>query len=101
MLKIGLFSEDRALQPLLSSALGKGFQVTHAPDESTVDRLVEAGSIDVLLIDLDESHKSAASKVQRCTQMLASRGSLLIVIMADDSLRSTAAELVRQGAFGY
>src|SRR6476469_7512338 len=101
MLRIGLFSEDRALQPLLSSALGKEYQVVLALDEAAVDRLVETSSIDILLLDLDQSHKSATHKIERCTQMLAASNPPLMVIMAEDSLRSTAADLVRAGAFGY
>jgi len=101
MLKIGLFSEDRALQPLLSSALGRNFQVVLASDEPAADRLVQAGSIDVLLVDLDESHRLATQTIEYCTNLLAARGSLLMVVMANDSLRSAAAELVRLGAFGY
>ena len=100
MLRIGLFSEDRALQPLLSSALGKEYQVVLALDEAAVDRLVETSSIDILLLDLDQSHKSATHKIERCTQMLAASNPPLMVIMAEDSLRSTAADLVRAGAFG-
>jgi DNA-binding NtrC family response regulator len=101
MLKIGLFSEDRTLQPLLSSALGKSFQVTLAPDEIAVQGMIEAGAADVILVDLDDNHKPSTKKIQCCTTMLANRDSLVMVIMADDSLRSTAAELVRLGAFGY
>jgi DNA-binding NtrC family response regulator len=101
MLRIGLFSEDRALQPLLSSALGKSFQLTLAADEAAFERSVESGLADVLLVDLNEGHRSAAMKASCCTRLLAADPSVLMVIMADDSLRSTAAELVRLGAFGY
>jgi DNA-binding NtrC family response regulator len=101
MLRIGLYSEDGALQPLLSSALGREYRVIGAPDEAAIDRLVESSSLDVVLLDLDESHTSATQRIQRCSQMLAGSNAPLMVIMADDSMRSTAAELVRAGAFGY
>ena len=101
MLRIGLFSEDRALQPLLSSALGKGFQVTLSSDETALQRSVQSGDADVILVDLQDCQASAAVKVQCCTRLLAGKTPALMVIMADDALRSTAAELVRLGAFGY
>lgn len=101
MLRIGLFSEDHALQPLLSSALGKGFQVSLATDEFALERAVEAGTSEVVLVDLEGSQKSAASRIKYCTRMLVGRAPVVMVIMADDALRSTAAELVRLGAFGY
>ena len=101
MLRIGLFSEDPALQPLLSSALGKGFQVTLSSDEATLQRSIQAGNAEVILVDLDDTQNSVAVKVQCCTRLLAGKAPALMVIMADDALRSTAAELVRLGAFGY
>ncbi|HKO20612.1 MAG TPA: sigma-54 dependent transcriptional regulator, partial [Acidobacteriaceae bacterium] len=101
MLRIGLFSEDRALQPLLSSALGKGFQVTLSSDEATLRRSLQSGDAEVILVDLQDCQSSAAIKVQCCTRLLEGKAPALMVIMADDALRSTAAELVRLGAFGY
>jgi DNA-binding NtrC family response regulator len=101
MLRIGLFTEDRALLPLLSSALGKGFQVTLSSDEPALQRSIETGSAEVILVDLDDSQSSAATRVECCTRLLAGKAPVLMVIMADDALRSTAAELVRLGAFGY
>ena len=37
MTRIGLFSEDRTLHQLLSSALGKEFEVQLEPDEMKMD----------------------------------------------------------------
>ena len=101
MLRIGLFSQDRALQPLLSSALGKGFQVTLAEDEAALHRSMHAGGAEVILVDLDDNPKSISMKVQCCIRLLEGKSPALLVLMADDALRSTAAELVRSGAFGY
>ena len=52
MIRIGLLSEDRALQPLLASALGKDFQVELATSEEEVDRQIRAAECDVLILDL-------------------------------------------------
>lgn len=62
MLRIGLFSEDRALQPLLSSALGKGFQVTLSADEAALQHSIETGTADVILVDLDDNQKSVSKR---------------------------------------
>jgi len=101
MLRIGLFSEDRALLPLLSSALGKGFQLTLAADEIALERAIETRTADIFLVDLNESQSTSGTKARCCTRLLEADPSLVMVIMADDSLRSTATELVRLGAFGY
>jgi DNA-directed RNA polymerase subunit L len=44
MIKIGLYSEDRTLYPLLSSALGKDFKVLLASNEEGMNDLVSAGA---------------------------------------------------------
>jgi len=44
MIKIGLYSEDRTLHPLLSSALGKEFQVLLQSDQQGMNDLVSAGN---------------------------------------------------------
>ncbi len=98
---IGLYSEDRTLQPVLSSALGKDFQVRLAPDEVAINRLLAAGGCDILILDLDARQKSLDQRIEASRRIIASRDSAVILIMADDSLRTTAAELVALGAYGY
>ena len=52
MMKIALFSDDRTLHPLLSSALGREFQLLLEPDSEGMGALVTAGSCDVMILDL-------------------------------------------------
>ncbi len=99
MIRIGLLSEDGALQPLLSSALGKEFQVQRALDADEVEVLVEAAECDVVLLDLNSNNASIRDRVESARRVIASQ--VPSVVMADDGLRSTAVELVRLGAYGY
>ena len=99
MIKIGLFSDDRTLQTLLSSALGKDFEVLLEPDEDGMNLIRAAGDCDVMILDLTTNHDSLQERIG-CTQRLIAT-QVPAVIMADDALRSTAFELVRSGAFGY
>ncbi len=99
MIRIGLLSEDGALQPLLSSALGKEFQVQRALDVDEVQVLVEAAECDVVLLDLNSNNASIRDRVESARRVIASQ--VPSVVMADDGLRSTAVELVRLGAYGY
>jgi DNA-binding NtrC family response regulator len=99
MIKIGLYSEDRTLHPLLSSALGKEFQVLLQSDQQGMNDLVSAGECDVMILDLNSNHESLQERIGFSRQLIASR--VPSVVMADDGLRSTAFELVRTGAFGY
>src|SRR5579862_5957582 len=99
MTKIGLYSEDRTLHPLLSSALGKDFEILLEPDGSRMDALVADGHCDVMILDLSSQEDSLQSRIDCARRLIAS--SVPAILMADDSLRSTAFELVRTGAFGY
>jgi len=99
MIKIGLYSEDRTLHPLLSSALGKEFQILLQSDQQEMSDLVSARACDVMIVDLNSHHESLQERVAFSRVLIASN--VPAVVMADDGLRSTAFELVRTGAFGY
>jgi hypothetical protein len=58
MIKIGLYSEDRTLYPLLSSALGKEFQILLESKEEGMTGLLSAGGCDVMILDLYSNHDS-------------------------------------------
>ncbi len=64
MIKIGLYSEDRTLHPLLSSALGKEFEVLLESDEEGMNDLVSAGDCDVMILDLHSNHDSLQERIE-------------------------------------
>jgi DNA-binding NtrC family response regulator len=99
MIRIALYSEDRALRPLLSSALGKEFLVLQGSDAEEVSNLVSDRECDVMILDLNSNRDSLQERIEFSRQLIASN--VPSVVMADDGLRSTAFELVRNGAFGY
>jgi DNA-binding NtrC family response regulator len=99
MIKIGLYSEDRTLRPLLSSALGKEFLVQQGSDAEAMNNLVSARECDVLILDLNSNRDSLHERIEISRTLIATN--VPAVVMADDGLRSTAFELVRNGAFGY
>jgi DNA-binding NtrC family response regulator len=99
MIRIGLYSEDAKLQQILSSALGKEFQVLFESTEDGINRLLADAGCDVTILDLDSDHPSLQQRIASCRRLVGSRGSS--IIMADDALRATAAELVRLGAYSY
>ena len=99
MIRIALLSEDRALQTLLASALGKEFQVELATSEGAVLRLIDGGDCDALILDLNSNNGSMKERVECSRRLIALQAPA--IVMADDGLRSTAVELVRLGAYGY
>lgn len=99
MMNIGLYSDDRTIHPLLSSALGKEFQIALEPDQASMTARVAAGACDVAIVDLNSENDSLSDRIDYSRRLIES--SLPVIVMADDGLRSTAFELVRTGAFGY
>jgi DNA-binding NtrC family response regulator len=99
MVGIGLFSEDSKLQQILSSALGKEFQILLESTEDGINRMLAGGGCDVMVLDLDSNHPALQQRIACCRRLVGSRVSS--VVMADDVLRATAAELVRLGAHSY
>jgi len=98
-IKIGLYSEDRTLHPLLSSALGREFQVLLESDEEGMKKLLAAGDCDAMILDLNSNRDSLQDRIEFSRRLIDSN--IPSVVMADDGLRVTAFDLVRAGAFGY
>ena len=98
MTRVGIYSEDRTLEPLLASALGKDFGVRLRSDQKGMEALIAEGSCDVLLLDLYCHEDSLHTRIECARMLIAS--DVPAVLMADDSQRPAALELVRFGAFG-
>jgi DNA-binding NtrC family response regulator len=99
MIRIALYSEDRMLQPVLSSALGKEFQIFLESNEDGITRMLAAGECDVVILDLDSNQNLLEERIACCRRIVTSQVSS--VVLADDGLRRTAVELVRLGAYNY
>ena len=99
MIRIGLHSEDRTLFPLISSALGREFQILLESSEEGLNDLLAAAGCDVMILDLNSNRDSMGDRIARFRRLITSH--IPVVILADDNLRWTAIELVRTGAFGY
>jgi DNA-binding NtrC family response regulator len=99
MIRIGLYSDDLKLQQILSSVLGKEFQVRLETTEEGINHMLAEAACDVVILDLDSSHDLLQHRIDCCRRIAASR--ISSVVMADDTLRATAAELVRLGAHSY
>jgi DNA-binding NtrC family response regulator len=98
MIRVALHSEDCALQPLLSSALGKEFNVSLQPDTENIRRQVAKSVTDIILFDLSARKEWLDENLPDIRNFIES--GFPSIIMAEDGLRSTASELVRLGAYG-
>lgn len=99
MIRVGLLTQDATLQPLLSSAMGKEFQFFRALDEDGILELMGDRNYDVAVVDLNSNHDGLKATTEVAARLIGAGA--MVVILADDHLRSTASELVRDGAYGY
>jgi DNA-binding NtrC family response regulator len=99
VIRVGLYTQDRALQPLLSSATGLEFQFFSESGEDGIRRLVEDEHCDVVVLDLNLSDSEMRGRMEATSRLIAD--GYTVVVLADDTMRTTASELVDEGAFGY
>jgi DNA-binding NtrC family response regulator len=99
MTKLVVCSQDLGLQSLLAPALGKEFRVTLELSGAKIREMAEQSQCDVVLLDLDSRCASAETFVDLFKEI--AKDCLPIVLLTDDQLLPTAADLVQRGAFGY
>ena len=99
MIRVGLYSRDIALKPLLASALGKEFEFLSESTEAGIQRLALDEHCDVVLLDLNSNHDGLKERIACALRLIEAK--VTLVVLADDVLRATASELVCQGAYGY
>jgi DNA-binding NtrC family response regulator len=99
VIRIGLYSEDRTLHRLLSSALGKEFQLQQDTSESAIRDLTLAGRCDVLILDCFSNHDDLEERIESWRRLLSLQVPALI--MADESLHSKICDSIHDTAFGY
>jgi DNA-binding NtrC family response regulator len=99
VIRIGLYSEDRTLHRLLSSALGKEFQLQQDTSESAIRDLTVAGCCDVLILDFLSNRDDFDERIESWQRLLSLQVPALI--MADESLHSRICDATHNAAFGY
>lgn len=99
MIQIGLYSNDCTLQSLLSSAFAKEFDVSVASVKDQIRARASLDRCELLILDLDSTQGSSSEALVFARELIASQTPL--IILASDSLRTRAVELVRDGAYGY
>jgi DNA-binding NtrC family response regulator len=99
VIRVGLYSQDATLQPLLASALGNEFRFFFDSSEIGIRRVLIDQDCHALIVDLNSSSVDLKERLECACRLIASR--IPLIVLADDALRVTADELVRRGAFGY
>ena len=99
VIRIGLCSEDRTLHRLLSSALGKEFQLHQDTSESAIRDLTVSGCCDVVILDFFSNRDDFDQRMESWRRLLSLQVPALI--MADESLHSRICDATHNAAFGY
>lgn len=99
MMRVALYSSDQTLHTLLSGALGAEYELFYLATEEGFKRLLSTAGCDALVVDIGCLDSASSQRIDFAKRIIASR--IDTIIMAEDSLRSDASELVRLGAFGY
>jgi len=99
VIRVGLYTQDRALQPLLSSGLGNEFQFLRDSSEPGIRSLLEDEGCTVLIVDLNAHEGPLRDRIECARRLIAAQ--VTVLVLADDGLRATAYDLVRSGASSY
>ena len=97
--RLVLCSADSKLHLVLAPGLGSSFTVIIERRRQNVKELAWEGKCDVVIVDLDPAHCAVEEQVALCKDIVGAP--VAILAMAGDEGRSTAMELLQQGAFGY
>jgi DNA-binding NtrC family response regulator len=98
-IRVGLYSQDLKLPPLLASGLGKDSQVYTDPDRDQLKQMIRDGVLDILLLDLDAEFGNNEEQIDFYNQI--GESDVAVIVMTDDPSRPTALELVQRGAHSY
>jgi len=99
MIRVGLYSQDLKLPPLLAPALGRDFQVITRKDRDRVKDLIRDGLLDVVLLDLDAEFGNVEQQIELYDQI--ADCDVAVIVMTDDPSRTAAVDLVQRGAHSY
>ncbi|HEY2860432.1 MAG TPA: sigma-54 dependent transcriptional regulator [Terracidiphilus sp.] len=99
MIRVGLYTQDGTLPSLLSSGLGEDFQFFLESGHAGIRDRFENHGCTVVIVDVGSLDGSPRERVESARRLIAAPHAL--IVLADDTLRATADELVRGGAFAY
>lgn len=99
MSRFAVLSDDSKLHQILSSAFGREYNVFRETSEESLSSRLSSGACDVVVIDLNGAYRQFDQRLAFAKRLSASQ--YTTIILADDSLRTVAADLVKAGAREY
>ena len=97
MTRLLLHSTDPKLQPLLASALGAEFCLSVETEAGRFLKTVADGHFDVVILDCDSNRRSTDKQIELYDGLGGCKAP--VIVMTDDTRRSTAIEFLQRGAY--
>src|SRR5215475_6271068 len=98
MTQLVVCSQDLRLRNLLAPTLGKEFHISLELNGAKIRDRVRQRQCDIVILDLDSRCAAAGTFVTLFKEI--AEDCRPVVLLTDDQLLPTAADLVQQGAFG-
>lgn len=96
---IVLLSTQHTLYVALKAALGANYEVRQIQEPYPAEDFLADGSFDIAILDLNSAIGSLESR-KELTRGYITAGAP-IILLADDTMRTCASDLVREGAYGF
>ena len=94
-----VLSDDSKLHQILSSAFCREYEIFRETSEDGLSSRLSSGMCDVVVVDLNPAYRQFEQRLAFAKRLSASQ--YTTIILADDSLRTVAADLVKAGAREY
>ncbi len=98
-MQIALLSTQHTLYAALKTALGANFEIYQIRDQYSVEEFLSGDGFDIAILDLNSAIGSLDSRKELARTYIAA--GVALILLADDTMRSCATELVKEGAYGY
>lgn len=98
-MRIALYSDDKHLQTLVTSAMQGSANVHREFTEEAINRFLETEACDIVLLDITSRRQSTQLRVEFAKKIILSP--VFSIVIADEGLLRSAMDLVELGADGF
>lgn len=96
---IALLTTQTTLYVALKAALGANFEICPIQRAYSVEDFISADKFDFAVLDLNSAIGSLEFRKELARSYIAAE--VPLILLADDTLRASATELLKEGAYGY
>jgi DNA-binding NtrC family response regulator len=98
-MNIALITTQQTLYAALKASLGANFEIHQIQSQYSVEQFLSADAFDIAILDLNSAIGSL--EVRRELARTYINAGVSLILLADDTMRTSASDLVKEGAYGY